>query len=797
MALSTFNTFNAWGSIARSSPPTTPGKPVFISASITSLIYSFDQSVGSMPITYSAFLSSVALSGGQSGTGNPTSYTISGLVSNTIYTVGMKATNFVATSNQSPTTDMLTVPSAPTTVSASTGNTNTQGASITFTAPTGNGTITSYTITSTPTAALTYSGTTSPISILSGLTSNTAYTFSITATNNSGTSTSTTAAATTYPDNPTNLVITPRSGDFTFMYAAPTGTITGYNVYINSVIVSSNLTNLTYSVTSLTGDTRYSYKISALNGTRESYGLTGNQATLPSTAPTISATARSSTDASTMVDVTVNYTRNANLTYTYYATSTPGSKSASASATLDATIVTVSGLTPLTSYTFIAYCNNGYGVSPNSTSSSAIITGPPIPIISNVTTTDSTATITFSSPTVGSGGTIFAYTINATKVSGPGGTVSLGSIIGSPATITGLVVTTTYNFQVCSFSTVSGTQLQSNFSTAVSGSPSFSGVTATVITSGLSAIISLSGIYDSTLYTSFTATSSPSVGSGTSSLPTIISPYPKTTKLNTNTSYTFAVTADSKNVLTTNSVTTGAGSVNATGVISGITTAPTHLIAFTAVTTSPYAVQSNLPNNGSVGGTCSAVGNTASIHQDSSTPGNGFLNGLDTYISGRGQVRWDFVNFTVATYITLPNITTTASGATFAFYIYKTNVYAKATILFAGTGTSTLQVYLTTSSNIGVKVANSSGTNSVFTIPGSTWTHVTIVFTNTTSALLYIDGYYKETINTGGTWFVGILTSAGLGINAAGYYFDGGVSDLRIYNYQLTAAQVAAVYCNR
>jgi titin len=776
MALSTFNTFNAWGSIARSSPPTTPGQPVFISASITSLTYSFAQSAGSTPITYSAFLSSVALSGGQSGTGNPTSYTISGLVSNTIYTVGMNATNFVATSNQSPTTNMLTVPSAPTTVSASTGNTNTQGASITFTAPTGNGTITSYTITSTPTATLTYSGTTSPISITSGLTSNTAYTFTITATNNSGTSTSSTAAATTYPDNPTSLVITPGTGNIAFAFSKPSGTITGYNVYINSAIVSSNLTSTTYNATNLSADIQYTYKISALNGSQESYGLSGVTGTIPFTAPTIVGVALSSADASTTVIVSVLYTRNPVFTYIYYVTSNPDSlQGSNRGVTADLQNISVSNLTPLKRYTFVAYCYNGYGGSPNSTSSNPIITGPPIPLSPSVTAiTDTSATITFGLPTYGTDSTITSYTVTANPVNGPGNTIITSTnTTGSPITITGLTGSSTYNFSITTSGNSQTSAKSSNTSNTVLR------VTTTVIIVGTKAVIAVT--YNSAVYTSYTVTSN--VGGFTANI-TTNSPY-ILSNLVSNTSYTFSATGayvsgGSSLPGNTTAAQTANTTVNAIGAITGIT-APTHLFAF---------VSGSATNNGTVAGTGATSGNTKPT-----------LTASPSFFPKTGRGGINFPGNNLNSCLTLPSnqLVTSSNGATIAFYYYITS-YNTGYFFFAGDGTNNLSVILN-STNLAATMGsgNSTSFNNTNASLG-TWTHVAFVFTTGTTnhdILYYINGVLSQTSSSQWDW-PGALTYNSVGIGGAGNNNSilGQMADFRIYNYQLTAAQVAAVYYN-
>ena len=89
-----------------------------------------------------------------------------------------------------------TIPGAPTNIFATAGNGR---ATVSFTAPVNNGgsVITNYTVTSTP-GGKTATGTSSPI-IVSGLTSGTAYTFSVVATNAAGNSTASTASNSVTP----------------------------------------------------------------------------------------------------------------------------------------------------------------------------------------------------------------------------------------------------------------------------------------------------------------------------------------------------------------------------------------------------------------------------------------------------------------------------------------------------------------------------------------------------------------------------------------------------------------------
>jgi hypothetical protein len=151
------------------------------SATISQVVISFTAPTNVTIVSYTA-------STGPS-TGTPAAYTVSGLTSNTLYNLTLVANGiFKSSVASSPALSILTKPGAPTIGTATVSETT---ASIPFTAPSGNGTITSYTATSNP-GGLTGTGT-SPVSV-TGLTAGTAYTFTVTATNASGTSISSSAS---------------------------------------------------------------------------------------------------------------------------------------------------------------------------------------------------------------------------------------------------------------------------------------------------------------------------------------------------------------------------------------------------------------------------------------------------------------------------------------------------------------------------------------------------------------------------------------------------------------------------
>jgi hypothetical protein len=138
--------------------------------------------------------------------------------------------------------------------------------SIAFIPP--NGTITGYTVTSSP-GGLTGTGTTSPITVL-GLTANTAYTFTVTATSASGTSVSSgiSSSVTTIANAPTiGTVSASSSSSVSVDFTPPTGDgiITNYIITSspNGLIGIGSSSPIT--VSGLTSNTIYTCRVTAVN----------------------------------------------------------------------------------------------------------------------------------------------------------------------------------------------------------------------------------------------------------------------------------------------------------------------------------------------------------------------------------------------------------------------------------------------------------------------------------------------------------------------------------------------------
>ena len=126
------------------------------------------------------------------GSGTAANYTVSGLASNTSYSLTVRANSiFGKAGTLSTALTVLTLPAAPTIGTATV--TDSTHVSVAFTAPTGTGTITSYTVTSNV-GGFTGTGTSSPVTVTASFVSGTAYTFTVTATNASGTSVASSAS---------------------------------------------------------------------------------------------------------------------------------------------------------------------------------------------------------------------------------------------------------------------------------------------------------------------------------------------------------------------------------------------------------------------------------------------------------------------------------------------------------------------------------------------------------------------------------------------------------------------------
>jgi hypothetical protein len=336
---------------------------------------------------------------------------------------------------------------------------------VSFTAPSNiGGGITNYTVT--PTLGSAQTGLALSYTF-TGFTAGSLYTFSTAGYNTGGTGAAAITSITYYtkPDAPSVTGIT----------LDPAGAPTGVNVaftsggngggtltYVataydsNSAVVSSASGNTSpVKITGLTGGASYTYRVVASNPSVSSTASAAFGPTLylnQPAAPSISSVALNSL--STPTGINVAFTTNGyngGGTLSYVATAYSGSTAISSSAPSSASPITVTGLTPGTSYTFKVVASNAAVSSAVSASSSSLTyytkSGPPTAIGAALhPASDPTGiNVSFTAPSNLGGGDL---TYVATAYSGATAISSSASSSASPLKITGLTANTPYTFSV-------------------------------------------------------------------------------------------------------------------------------------------------------------------------------------------------------------------------------------------------------------------------------------------------------------------------------------------------------------
>ncbi len=367
-----------------------------------------------------------------------------------------------------------TAPSAPSNVTAIAGN---GSATVSWTAPDNGGSlITSYTVTP-------YTGSTAgtPVTVanqtpnasttITGLTSGTTYTFTVSATNSVGTSAASTPSnavtpqAQSAPGTPTGVSAVAGNGSATVSWTAPPNggttissyTITPYTTGESSsagtpVTISGNPPATTATVSGLTNGTAYLFSVSATNsvGTGpESADSTQVVPAGPPLAPT-GVTATSGTASATVTWTAPDPQGSPITSYTVtpFVGSTP-QVPVTVSGSPPATSALMAGLTDGTSYTFQVTATNATGTSASSAPSAAVtpadVPAPPAAVTA-VTAGSGSLSVSWT-PQSNSGAAITSYTLTpyAGSTAGTPVTVS-GSPPATSTTVTGLTNGTTYTF---------------------------------------------------------------------------------------------------------------------------------------------------------------------------------------------------------------------------------------------------------------------------------------------------------------------------------------------------------------
>jgi chitodextrinase len=357
-----------------------------------------------------------------------TSVSVSELTSNTTYSFTITATNTAGTSDASSSLSVTTALDAPTIGTASSiASTST---SISFTAPTGAGEGTTYTAKA---EGVTYGTSSYPATtiLLSELTANTTYLFTVTATNNNGTSDNslslsvTTALSAPVIENTSTTTTTTATVQFTAPIGASEGT--SYRLTKNGIVYGSvDYPATSINVTSLTSGESYLFALQAINSNGTSDISTDKTLTTILNPPT-------NCVASAVVDTsaTITFTPpSGSSVTTTYDTMLDGVSYSSTS--YPATSFSLTGLTSNTSYSFVLTATNLGGTSDNSTTVSftTTLSAPTNLVLNSVGLI--TANISFTVPQRASSGTTYTLTANNISygtVSHPTNTFSLVNLV--------------------------------------------------------------------------------------------------------------------------------------------------------------------------------------------------------------------------------------------------------------------------------------------------------------------------------------------------------------------------------
>jgi len=318
--------------------------------------------------------------------------TVNGLTPNTIYSFYVYATNIYGTGTSITVSNTVTtfgVPGRPIMGVATATNGSTQ-AQVSYAAPaTNNGyPITSYTAYSTPGGGIgTINTSGSGIITVNGLQPNSAYSFSVYATNSIGNSTTSTQSnsITTF-GTPTQAIIgiATATGPTTAIVGYNASTATGFTIseYVavsypaGGVGIINTCSSGVITVSGLQPLTTYNFAVYAVNvygqGTTSTFSNSATTYGNPYPPVMVAATATGYTSATITYGVTT--TTNPNLpVLAYTAISNPGSFTGTIFTSSGGTIV-VNGLSSSTSYTFRVYATNALGTGTISTSSNTVTT---------------------------------------------------------------------------------------------------------------------------------------------------------------------------------------------------------------------------------------------------------------------------------------------------------------------------------------------------------------------------------------------------------------------------------------
>ena len=480
-AINGLGTGNWSAQSAPATPATTPSAPTAVTASAGNQQATVSwqpgndggSSITSYDVRYSSDSGATWTSAGVAYSGSPA--TVTGLVNGTSYVFDVAEINGVGTSAYSAASSPAVpsgVPGTPSGVSASAGDAQ---ATVTWTAPSANGsTITGYEVRYSTNGGTTWTSaganfSSSPATV-TGLANGTSYVFDVAAIDANGTGAYSTASSpvtpSTTPGVPTSVSLTRGDGQVSLTWSAPAdggATITGYDVEWSgdagatwSTPLSSATTSAATAatVTGLTNGTGYIFRIAAINangtGTFTDASGTMTPAGAPFAPTGVSATGG---NGSAMVSWTPPDGNGSAVTSYVVEYSTDGGTTwTPASGSFANSPATVSGLTNGTPYVFAVAAVNDAGTGAFSAASAAVTPATTPGAVTNVTAVrdgDGSLAVTWTAPADG-GSAITGYDVewstDGTNWSAPLDSATTSTDTG--AAVTGLTNGTPYEFRV-------------------------------------------------------------------------------------------------------------------------------------------------------------------------------------------------------------------------------------------------------------------------------------------------------------------------------------------------------------
>ncbi len=402
-------------------PPGTVENLEATSVGTDSVSLSWDApSTGGAPTSY-------IVTGGGTTAVSGTAATISGLSGATAYTFSVRASNAAGSGDVSQVAVTTGTPGAVGNLSLTSVNATT--VSISWNAPAGGGTPTSYTVTGGGTAVV--SGTTATIG---GLTDGSSYTFRVTAGNAAGTGSASEIAVTTgTPDavsNPSPTSVGTTSVSLSWAVPATGGTPTSYTVTGGG---TASVSGTTASITGLTDATAYTFSVTA--GNAAGTGTVAQVAVTTGAPGPVNDLEASAQRGSTGVRLSWK-TPTSGGTPTRYTVSRAGASDI----TVTGTARTISGLREETHYTWTVTADNaagsGAGRSVSETTYANVAYPGPVRNLTASATGPYTASLDWDAPATG--GTPTVYRVGCYETDPYSSGSATVTISGTAATVTGL-----------------------------------------------------------------------------------------------------------------------------------------------------------------------------------------------------------------------------------------------------------------------------------------------------------------------------------------------------------------------